>query len=314
MSYPDFIGIGAMRSGTTWLTTQLRQHPEIWMPPIKELHYFDSLERRIGNGNLKQLSLSKTVHQRKKSVLRCFTGKSADHGGKDIEWGSVLHHPASVLWQIGFHGRFLLGRRNDDWYQACFAPRAGQIAGEIDPNYGPLHQNTVAHIRELTPDARIIFMVRDPIDRAWSHFLKTLRDKNRALEDLSEDECLAHFASRFSRSRGSYNSILTTWFKYYPPEQIFVGFYDEISESPTALLLRIFKFLNVEPSSNYISDKVHDHFNSSTQSRQIPPPLMRYLAEIYREEVEHLAAKVGGYAYAWHERLESLLASAATEK
>lgn len=37
----DFLGIDAQRAGTTWLWKKLRQHPAIWMPPIKELHYFD---------------------------------------------------------------------------------------------------------------------------------------------------------------------------------------------------------------------------------------------------------------------------------
>ena len=42
---PDFLGIGAPRAGTTWLWTVLRQHPQIWMPPRKELHYFDRAEK-----------------------------------------------------------------------------------------------------------------------------------------------------------------------------------------------------------------------------------------------------------------------------
>lgn len=307
MSYPNFIGIGAMRSGTTWLTTQLRQHPEIWMPPIKELHYFDSLERRIGNGYLKKLPFTKTAQQRKKSVLRCLTLNSADHGGEDVEWERFLRDPASVLWDVKFHTRFLFGQRNDRWYEACFAPRPGQTAGEIDPNYGPLHPNTIAHIRNLMPDLRIIFMVRDPIDRAWSHFLKKLRDTNRTLESVSEEECLAHFKSKFSLSRGSYSSILSSWSEFYPPEQICVGYYDEILESSEDLLLRIFDFLNVEVSPEYISEKINDSFNSSTNSRQIPTHLERYLAELYRDEVENMVAKIGGYARNWLNRVEGLL-------
>src|SRR5947207_15861690 len=42
---PDFLGIGAARAGTTWLHSNLRRHPQIWLPPVKELHYFD-LQRR----------------------------------------------------------------------------------------------------------------------------------------------------------------------------------------------------------------------------------------------------------------------------
>ena len=38
---PDFIGIGAMRSGTSWLRRNLNRHPQIWMAEPKELHFFD---------------------------------------------------------------------------------------------------------------------------------------------------------------------------------------------------------------------------------------------------------------------------------
>ena len=44
--FPDFIGIGAQKAGTTWLDRNLRAHPQIWMPERKELHYFD---RRIAD-------------------------------------------------------------------------------------------------------------------------------------------------------------------------------------------------------------------------------------------------------------------------
>src|SRR6478735_11126174 len=40
---PDFLCIGAPKTGTTWLYKHLSRHPEIWIPPVKELHYFDRL-------------------------------------------------------------------------------------------------------------------------------------------------------------------------------------------------------------------------------------------------------------------------------
>jgi len=39
--FPDFLGIGAQKSGTTRLYQNLAAHPQIWMPPVKELHYLD---------------------------------------------------------------------------------------------------------------------------------------------------------------------------------------------------------------------------------------------------------------------------------
>ena len=43
MTLPGFLCIGAQKAGTTWLLAQLKSHPGIWMPPVKELQYFDTL-------------------------------------------------------------------------------------------------------------------------------------------------------------------------------------------------------------------------------------------------------------------------------
>jgi hypothetical protein len=39
--YPNFLGIGAQKAGTTWLHHNLQAHPDVWMPRVKEVHYFD---------------------------------------------------------------------------------------------------------------------------------------------------------------------------------------------------------------------------------------------------------------------------------
>src|SRR5215471_4218872 len=42
---PDFLCVGAQKAGTSWLYQQLEPHPDFWMPPLKELHYLDLLNR-----------------------------------------------------------------------------------------------------------------------------------------------------------------------------------------------------------------------------------------------------------------------------
>src|SRR3984957_2732032 len=46
LRFPDFLCIGAQKAGTTWLHKMLGQHPGAWLPPIKEIHYFDRLYRK----------------------------------------------------------------------------------------------------------------------------------------------------------------------------------------------------------------------------------------------------------------------------
>src|SRR5438046_9791001 len=42
---PDFLCVGAQKAGTSWLYRQLEPHPDFWMPPVKELHYLNQLNR-----------------------------------------------------------------------------------------------------------------------------------------------------------------------------------------------------------------------------------------------------------------------------
>src|SRR5688572_30849108 len=85
---PDFLVIGAQRAGTTWLHRVLRQHPLLWLAPVKELHYFD-----------------------KPDIARtCLDEKERRRLG--------LRRLLSFdPWDL----RFWLGRRNDDWYARLFS-------------------------------------------------------------------------------------------------------------------------------------------------------------------------------------------------
>ena len=50
--FPDFIGIGAQKAGTTWLHRNLQAHPGIWMPKEKEIHCFDEIKSKpVGYGS-----------------------------------------------------------------------------------------------------------------------------------------------------------------------------------------------------------------------------------------------------------------------
>ena len=42
--YPDFLGIGAQKAATSWLDSILRNHPDVWLPPVKELHYWSDAD------------------------------------------------------------------------------------------------------------------------------------------------------------------------------------------------------------------------------------------------------------------------------
>jgi len=80
-----------------------------------------------------------------------------------------LHWLRGDAGELRWYARYLLGRRNDGWYRSLFAPAAGRTTGEITPRYSVLPDAAVAHAACVLTNARIVYMIRDPVERAWSN-------------------------------------------------------------------------------------------------------------------------------------------------
>ena len=55
------------------------------------------------------------------------------------------------------------------WYARQFRPAGGRLAGEASPSYALLPVRTIRLIRDLLPDLKLIYLMRNPVPRAWSH-------------------------------------------------------------------------------------------------------------------------------------------------
>ena len=281
----------------------LKEHPEVWMPPLKEIQYFDEKEM-FDSLPVSELFAYKYLRY-KKRWMRVINSIS-----KKLKKSSHLLDLETLRW----YGLYLFGSRSDEWYASLFEIGAGKKVGDITPGYGPLSAKSVAHIHELMPNIKIIFLMRNPMQRAWSHFLKELRDKKCPLESVSEIEFINHCNSGKSRLKSNYSQIIETWKSYYPEEQLFIAFFEEISNCPENLLFRIFDFIEVEASSKYVSNKKFSKkYNASSNTGMIPENLTipdnfaKYLARTYYDEIEQLHKIFGGYASNWFKDVNRLL-------
>ena len=120
----------------------------------------------------------------------------------------------------------------------------GRIRGEITPAYAVLESEVIRRIAEWMPDVRLIFMMRDPIERAWSQARNGFpRWRGKALESVGRDELISYFDSDPVRRRSDYARCLRVWLEHFPPGQFFFGFLEEIREQPEELLRDLFGFL-----------------------------------------------------------------------
>jgi len=280
--YPDFIGIGAQKAGTTWLHRNLQDHPDIWMPR-KEVHYFDRKIRDRSNG------------------LQRLVGKRPS----DRQWRGQFKHWLTVnvlkkrptvetlRWGFGYFMR----PYDDGWYGSVFEPKHGRVAGEITPAYSTLGEDMVAHVHDLVPEAKIIFMIRNPIERAWSHTVMSFdKVEKGSVESASEEALLAKFDRRSTALLTDYQRTFEIWQKFYPEERFFVGFLEDVHFFPEDLLRRLCEFLGVDASykPGSATKKIH-----SRSADTMPTRLASHLARSYRDELEKLSGRFGGYASFW---------------
>jgi hypothetical protein len=271
---PDFLGVGAARSGTSWLYAVLERHPALWLPPVKELHYFDNPRH-----NKRDFASLKT---------RVLEGIGA---GRPLS-----------LWDV----RYFLGRRSDDWYCRLFEPgrRRGLVTGEITPAYSVLDEPQLGRIRTLNPDVKLIFSMRDPVLRTWSSIMKKTAKKRGSVPAV--DLVLRH-AGDGALKRASYCAIIDRLERVFGRDQIFWMFFDEQLERPIPLLTRLLTFLGVEPGDvEPLLPK--GPVNAAARGRTPPADLERALAAAFLPDVRKLCERFDGPPHAWRARYETLLA------
>lgn len=162
MQKPDFLVIGAARAGTTWLYENLRKINGIWLPPDKEIHYFDRNVKYPSPSFLHDNSFTKRITG-KEPYNRDFRKKMIRGIGKSI----IKLQFGTMLWRL----RYYLGNVDDIWYGNLLKNK-DNFTGDITPAYQLLTEQDVEHVHNIVPGAKIIFIIRNPIDRTWSQLRK----------------------------------------------------------------------------------------------------------------------------------------------
>jgi hypothetical protein len=263
--YPDFLCIGAQKAGTTWLDKNLRRHPKLWLPPMKELQYFSHL-------HIPQARKWTTRQRRERGtqLLRRYIEKN-EPGAWDYRY------IARVADLVG-------GTISDDWYGRIFSlAQPGQICGECTPDYCTLPEEGIRHVLRLSPEVKIILSLRDPIERSWSHMRMTA--KTRGVDDV---EMFVQFAGNADQyQRADYPTIIANWRKFIPEERFLVIFMDDIGATPNTVLERVCEFLGVRYRDRPFA-KAADPVHAGKQ-QPIPPAVLDVLKERMRPIYDALA-------------------------
>jgi hypothetical protein len=276
---PNLVVIGGLKCGTTSIHHYLNLHPEVEMSRPKELNFF----------------------------------------------------VAELNWDLG-----------REWYASHFSGRA-PVRGESSPHYTnrPRFDGVAKRMRALLADARLVYMVRDPIDRMLSHYLHNVGGgyDDRPLADALADPESAYVA------RSRYFFQLEPYLEEFGQGSIEIVTREELKRDRSATMRRVFDFLGVDPG--FSSDQferewetgtakgggrfrlmdravrlpglraadrnfdrlpealrwlvervVHDPDAGAAPKPEVPAPLRRELAGLFREDVARLE-RVAGREFGW---------------
>jgi hypothetical protein len=273
-----FVCIGAQKAGTTWLVRVLSHHDEVFITPVKEIHYFDHIA-----GLTQHLSARKRRSRFRKYFQRMWT-----------QWGKWREHRSQGEW----YRAYMQAELDDAWYASLFARRGSKkMAGEATPEYALIGEAGLRHLKSLSPDARIIFIMRNPITRAWSQLLHQCRVRKLDANVLSVSEFLAITEEDRFEALADYLRVLDDIEAVFEPGQILIEFYEDIHADRTVALKRICSFLGVGFDADRHGD-LEKRYNPS-QTAHMPEDLHKSLGIKYRDMVREVEDRMGRVPVSW---------------
>lgn len=202
---PNFFVVGAQKSGTTTIYALMRQHPELFLPELKESHYFS------------------------------------------------LPAPDHIFSDLAAERMNQTAVRSFEAYQALFKNAGPQLRGEVCPTY-LYPEFSAKRISKAVPDAKIVIMLRNPVDRSFSAYRHM---KARGAEKASTfDEALAletaHIddgwqdMGHYSRASRYFEQV-KRYYDCFSSERIYITKFDDFVKDPISETNKVLEFLGVSP-------------------------------------------------------------------
>ncbi|MGR8933317.1 MAG: sulfotransferase domain-containing protein [Gammaproteobacteria bacterium] len=188
------------------------------------------------------------------------------------------------------------------WYLSLF--ETDKVYGDITPAYALLPSEKIKEVHHLNPNLKILFILRNPIERAWSMALMQLRAspkrKDKPIDKIPDSWFIKNFLSEGSLARGDYLKTILNWTEIFGEDNILILRYDDIKKDPRDFLYRVCAHIGV--NSNYartldnsiILQRVHEGSGHALRRSLLPTLLTIYEPRIVALG-EHLKWDLSGW-------------------
>jgi hypothetical protein len=256
---PDFLCIGAQKGGTSWLYYQLAFHPDFWMPPIKELHYFDQLNR---------------------SQHMAFP---RPRDGRDLRFVESINSLSAET------------HMDLENYARLFELKKSLLCGDITPAYSTLNDEMIARVVGYFPNAKVIFLARDPVERAWSQLSMEVRLRMISPFDVSDiHEVIQNLLRPGVVLRSHPSKTVAQWKRHVRADLFRIYFFDDLERNPAELRRSILDFLGSDPDKP--SGRLRADYNSDVRKKKLPltDKVRACVAGFFEDELRACATELAG--------------------
>jgi hypothetical protein len=226
---PNFVVVGAAKCGTTSLFHYLRQHPAIFLPTQKELHYFAyvQLSRNAGGPG----------------------------GGRTLAFACATREE----------------------YETHYRGAAGhQAIGEVSPSYFYFAEVS-ENIKAELGGPRIVILLRDPVEKAYSQYMHLVRDNLESLpffEGLmaEPDRAASGWPAMWRYAESSlYSQRVRKYLEVFGAERVKIFLFEDLVRNPGRVLGTLYEFLSTGPGGEVDTSRVYNRTG---------PPRSRLLADL----------------------------------
>ncbi|MBD3678119.1 MAG: sulfotransferase [Rhodobacteraceae bacterium] len=277
--------VGATKAGTSWLHRFLSDHPQCHLRAIKELHYFDALDFGGAEGQLKRLARER---ERFEGQMPTAQGPRVLNLARQVadrlEWASVIAR----------------GREDRSAYLAYLTGGQGagqQLVADMTPAYGLLSTERLKAMAGLLPDVRFVYLLRDPVERLWSH-VRMLAGRNSpdgaADAETAADLLDGTIAGREEgiAKRSDYRAAIEKLRRAVDPKRLCIMFYEEMVSGDG--MRRLCAFLGLDFVAPDTARRIH-----VSPPLQMTPAQRRAARDWLAPQYDYVRAEIGALPPAW---------------
>lgn len=285
--------VGATKAGTTWLYRYLHDHPECAMPAVKEAHYWDTFDSERCE---KQLAAFRV---RLREMRAAKVQADAEGRGWQVEnMDRRINEMKALIAALegdragdSAYAAWLLGGRD-----------AAKVVGDITPNYATLSDDALARMRDLSPNTKFLYLIRDPLDRLWSHIRMQARRQRQDHEvyEKKSNNILYRILNRGHEQhileRGDYPKVIRKLRRVIPEGRLLIQFAEDLFTAEG--LARLCAFLGIKQVEPTVARPANEG-PEVVMLDKLRPRALGMLNEHY----EWVARNVGPLPQRWQDNL-----------